>query len=632
MFFVSIVRTPTVLLLFIVLATVANAATVTLLTSQFYESTTPWVVLDLDNRGTGDVVTLVTVNSTLPVLQAANYTGWQTVLASPFVSWTNGTIETNVRSALFEYQARLPLVNANGVIQIEARVDGVPTTLNLTVLNDNTPPAITLLSPVNFVGPIQTPVRINATDSETGVANVSYRFGPCAGTQTNITLALVNGTYTGTANMSNLVEGDTLCWTASATNNAGETATQNGQLTVDATSPSVTAIAPTSFTDETTTFTINATDNLATTLACAISVNTVNVANFTVANNTLNSTNANLAGLPEGAQIWQATCTDGVGLSGSAVQNLVLDNQAPQITLSAPSTLGRNNNGNVIATVTDTIGVASVNATLDGDLLALAQNGNLYTTTVSSNTLGPHVLAINARDNAGHVTTTTKTVMVVPGHNITFTLTPSSAQPGNQIIVDGNIAADGALTATTVTLETPSGNQTLQLTSGSFNGAFNAPQADGTYTITVRFTENNHTYSTTATLAVGTAIANNDPPITWSSSGVAINRERGVRSGGIGGGVAQSDTSTSDSSSQESDGESAQPVTPAPYEAIDPSEPRRALTPAATGIFSLNPSVKWLLLFVALFALAGLGAYAYHKRQPPEDTEKGVNWDNYFDK
>lgn len=615
--------------MFIVLATVANAATVTLLTNQFFETTTPWLVLDLDNRAGPNVVGLVTVNSTLPVLQAANYTGWATVLSSPFVSWTNGTIETNVRSALFEYQARLPLVTGNGVITIETRVDGVPTFLNLTVLNDNTPPVITLLSPVNFVGPTQTQVRINATDSETGVANVSYRFGPCSGTQTNLTLALSNGTYVGTANMSSLVEGDTLCFTASATNNAGETATQNGTLFVDATAPSVTAIAPTSFTDETTTFTINATDNLAATLACTISVGTTNVANFTVANNTINSTNADLSALTEGAQIWRATCVDGVGLNGSAVQNLVLDTQAPQVTLSAPSTLGRNQNGNVIATVTDTIGVATVNATLDGDTLALAQNGNLYTTTVSSNTLGPRVLSVNARDNAGHVTTTTRTVTVVPGHNITLTLTPNSANPGNQIIASGNVQADGTSSATAVTLALPSGNQTVLLNSGSFDLAFNAPATDGTYTITVSFTENNHSYSTSATLTVGTAISNNDPPLIVSSSGYSVNRERGVRSGNVGGGVA---APTNDAGNSQEETETAKPVTPPTYEPINPSEPRRALTPSATGVFALNPSVKWLLLFIALFALAALGAYAYHKRQPPEQGNSGVNWDNYFDK
>jgi len=623
------VRTPVLILFTLLIAAAANAATVTLLTPSVYEATTPWVTLDIDNRGF-TVITSVVANSTLPVLSATNYSGWNTSTTPTSAQWTGGSIEGNVRSALFEYQAKTPLVTGDGIITIEARIDGSPVLLNLTLLNDPTPPAVQLISPVGFVGPQQTNVIINATDTETGVANVTYRFGPCSGTQTTLALLPVNGFFTGIANLSSLVEGDTLCYTINATNNAGESIVQSGTLVVDATAPSVSALAPTGYTSETTTFTLSASDNLAQSLDCAIVLNGTTIATLSAANNTQNSTTVNLAAQTEGPYVWRAICTDGVGLSSEALQNLVLDTQAPAVTTNAPSTLARGQSVPVTATITDTIGLLNVNATFDGSPLALAQNGNQYTVTLSSNDLGAHSIVFTAEDNAGHITVHTATITIVPNHAVSLDLAPTSVNPGGQVTASGTIAADGNSTATSVTIETPSQNITANISAGTFSANFNAPATDGTYTITVRMTEGGHTYTNSTALTVSTGpFVSSSPPITDGSNGYRITRTPTVRSG------SSTESETTNSQEETVSGESQPDTTPepAPYTPIEQSEPRLALTPQATGVFNLHPSIKWLALFLALFALAALGAYAYSKREPPKKEEPGsVNWDNYFDR
>lgn len=622
-------RTPVLILFTLLIAAAANAATVTLLTPSVYEATTPWVTLDIDNRGF-TVITSVVANSTLPILSAANYSGWNTSTTPTSAQWTGGSIEGNVRSALFEYQAKTPLVTDDEIITIEARIDGSPILLNLTLLNDPTPPAVQLTSPVGFVGPQLTNVIINATDDETDVANVTYKYGLCNSAQTTLLLQPVNGFFTGIANLSGLTEGDSLCYTINATNNAGESQVQSGTLAVDATAPTVTALAPTAYTNETTTFTLSASDNLAQSLDCAVVLNGSTIATLSVANNTQNTTTVNLSAQTEGPYVWSAVCTDGVGLSSEALQNLVLDTQAPVVTTNAPSTLARGQSVQITATITDTIGLLSANATLDNNTLALTQNGNQHSVVISSNDLGVHTLTFTAEDNAGHIIIHTATITIVPNHAVSLDLAPTPVNPGGQVTASGTIIADGNSTATHVTIETPSQNITANISAGTFSANFNAPATDGTYTITVRMTEDGHTYTNSTALTVSTGpFVLSSPQITDVSNGYRITRTPTVRS-------SSSTEPKTTNSQEETVSRKSQPDTtpePAPYTPIEQSEPRLALTPQATGVFNLHPSIKWLALFLALFALAALGAYAYSKRESPKKEEPGsINWDNYFDR
>jgi len=73
-----------------------------------------------------------------------------------------------------------------------------------------------------------------------------------------------------------------------------------------------------------------------------------------------------------------------------------------------------------------------------------------------------------------------------------------------------------------------------------------------------------------------------------------------------------------------------EPAEPANYEPLPPEEPRDALEPQATGIFTLlGNNIKWISLLLALGLLGGIGAYAYSR---PPKKEGPVNWNGYFNK
>ncbi len=612
----------------LLIATVVQAANVTLTPATVYETTTAWQTIDVNNYKSNSIITKVAVNSpNLQITNAATYNGWATSQDSDSAEWKNGTIETNMKSAIFEFEVSAPNVTSDTTTTATISLDSSSTQFNITILNDATPPNITDIRPNGYARANSATQTVSATvtDAETGVADAKYKWNNCSGSDTTITLTQNSNTYSGIANFSSYNEGSTACYTITARNNAGETATTTGQLLFDGTAPSVSIVAPTAFALESTNFQFNATDNLATTLTCDLYLGNTLLETANVTNGTTTTMTEDLSSFTEGSHTWSVTCTDGVGLSATKAQSIILDTQPPVITLNFNPFILRTQSTQFTTTVTDTIGVANVNSTFDGNAVTLTKNGNDYTGTISSNTLGTKTLTIDAVDDVGHTATKTQTITIVPNHQLTLTLSPSQAIPGTTITASGTLTTDGNVTSTSVTVKTTSGDNVVNLDSNNdYSTTFTAP-SPGTYTITTEYSEAGYTYTAQATLTTGQTSTQNSGgsngyDSSWSGAASYVKPEEQPQE--------QSDSEGNNQITQEETPPQQTPP-PAEYTPLPPEEPREAITPKATGIFNLGKNIKWLALLLALGLLGGLGTYAYKKRPPK--GEGSVNWDGYFD-
>src|SRR3989344_112762 len=593
----------------ILLAGLVNAANVTLEPSTIYEAVTSNLALNVNNyRGSG-LVTLVAVNSTL-LSSAENYSGWTTTLSSSRAEWS-GVLGTNIRSALFEFSLKAPLLTQNTTVNLPVSTNGQSFILQLLILDDTTVPVLSSILPSGYVQASNQPISAVLSDPETGIANATYSINNCANGTTTTTALTSNQTHwIGTADFSSYTEGSQTCYTLTATNNAGETLTTSGQLIVDGTAPIVNLASPSGFISESTTFTFSASDNLAPNLTCGLYFNGTLLGTYTLANNTQTSATHTL-NFSEGNKLWSVTCADGVGLTNTSVQSVVLDTQAPSVLLNN-LTIRRDRATLFMSIVTDTIGLSTVNATLDGATVTLSQAGNNYSGTLLVTSIGAHDLTLNALDNAGHTTTKTVTVTAVPNHNVTLSLTPTSTSPGSAIIASGTLELDGSASQDEVIVKTPTGNFTATLSNGTYSVNFNAPD-DGTYTVTVEFVEQGYAYTATQQFTVQSGSVQTTDN-TYYSSGLGFR----LRQSGGGATASTTDETQSEQPAEEQTEEQpAEKPAPAEYTPLEPEAPRQALRPKATGLFGLGDSINWLAPLLALALLAALGTYAY-KRRPPK--------------
>lgn len=615
---------PIALLFVLVLAGIASAASVTLTPTTIYETTTVWQTIDVDNYGGNSVVQEINVDSDLSVDDAKDYDGWTTSYDASTVEWKDGSIETNVKSAWFEFQVTAPNLNADENETVTVDVDGTDFTFTIEVLDDKTPPNISDVQPDTYAraNNAAETVAVTAADPQTGVQSVSYDFNNCNGSDTSVTLTKVNDSYTGTADFSAYNEGDQACYTVKATNNAGEEATVSGTLLFDGTAPSVTQVSPTNYVTETTTFKFTASDNIAATLDCTVYVGAKPIDTVTVNNGSTTQVTKNLTNLTDGSSTWSVTCEDGVGLDATASKAIIIDTKDPSISLDMENTVPRTESETITATVTDA-NLDDVNITIDGQPVVTNKNGDDYTGTFVKNGTGNATIEVSVYDKAGHHSTVTKTVVVVPNHQLSIDLDPATTTEGKQVEVSGSITEDGNITGSTVTVSTPNGDETVNLAGTDYSTTFNAP-SPGTYSISVEYEEQGHTYVATATLTV-TGGGQQQQEQEHFSSGPGFDAWR------FNGGIAPDDEPEDENS-----GSNAvvpdEPVEEEPpednYEPLDPEEPRQAITPSATGVFNLGGAVKWALIFAVLAGIVAAGVYAYRNR-PPKKEE--IDWDSYFD-
>jgi len=458
------VKTSAVLLA-VLLAVSLAAASVSLTPTTIYETNTVWEVIDVNNYGESSVITSVEVSSPdIEVTDAKSYSGWSTSYDSDSAAWTDGSIATNVQSAWFEFEVTAPNISSDYTAIVTVITDSDAVQFNLSVLNDATPPDITNVTPSDYAAannPSQA-ILVTITDDETGVTDATYTWNDCnGGNDTSVTLTKAGDTFSGTADFSGYDEGDKACYTIKAKNNAGEEATLTGEITFDGTPPGVTLLAPSTYATESTTFMFNATDNIAISLTCTVKVEGNELITVAAANNSITTTTQDLSNFTEGNTIWSVTCLDGVGLSATGEKAIILDTAAPIVDYNSINYLLRTQAAEFTVTVTDTVSVANVDVTFDGSTVNLTQNGDDYTGSIESDTLGDKDLVITATDDAGHVTTYSKTITTVPNHQLSLDLSPSSSDPGDSITASGTLTADGSATGTEVTLKTPGGDYTV---------------------------------------------------------------------------------------------------------------------------------------------------------------------------
>lgn len=615
---------PAILIVFL-LATFAQAAA-TLTPGTVYETTKAWQTIDVNNYKGASIITKVKADSPLlTITNAENYTGWTTTHSNTTAEWKDGSIETNTKSAVFEFQASAPTVTTDTSTTITITLDTTATVYNITILNDATPPNITSLTPNGYAkanNPTQT-ISVTAEDAETAVASATYSFNDCSGNNTAVSLTKTNNTFTGTANFASYDEGEKACYTITATNTPGETGTTTGELLFDGTAPTVTLNTPTAFALETTDFKFTASDNIAPTLDCTLKLDAITLTTTTATNGTEKTLTIDLSNYSEGSHTWSVTCTDAVGLSTTHAQAIILDTKPPVISTTYNPFIPRTQTKTFTATITDTIGITTVTAIYDGSNVTLTPAGNDYTGSISSTTLGNKTLTITATDNVGHVTTDTKTITIIPNHQLTLTLSPSSAKPGDTITATGTLNADGSLADDEVTIKTPTGDYTETLDANNeYSQTFTAPSA-GTYTITTEYQEAGYTYKAESTLTITNSQAQSNG---GSSNGYDSNWNGGA------GYVKPDEQQESDSDNQNQQTEEETPeeqTPPAEYEPLPAEEPREGLVPQSTGVFNLGGTIKWIAILLALALIGGLGTYAW-KNRPPRKEDDGIDWHGYF--
>ncbi len=618
-------RTPVSILFAVLLAiAIASAANVTLTPAIIYETTSVWETIDINNYQGSAVINEIEVEtSLLPIVDAKSYTGWTTVKDTNSAVWKDGSIETNVNNVVFEFKVTAPNVSADTTEHAIVSLDSSDKTFNITILNDPTPPSITNITPNDYAKANNPAHAVSATvtDPETSVSSVTYTWNDCAnGTSTTITLTKNNDEYIGTANFAGYDEGEKACYTFTATNLPGETATKTGELLFDGTPPTVTISAPITYATESTTSSFTATDNVATTLKCALKLDSTQLGEYNATSGTEKTETLDLSNFTEGSYTWSITCEDGVGLTATRSQAIILDTQPPAITLTYNSLLSRTQTDTFTAKITDTVGLASVTATFEGENVTLTQSGNDYTGSISSNTLGEKTLEVKAVDAVGHTKTETKTITIVPNHQITLTLSPSTTTEGTTVTASGKLTTDGNVTEDNVKVKTPTQDFTEELDENNeYSITFSAP-IPGVYIITTEYIEDGHTYKAEASLRVQTPNAQQSrgdysagyPP--WDDDSSSPPNE------------PPADTSSNENTEAAPEEQPSAPP-PAEYEPLPPEEPREAHTPKATGIFNLGKTIKWLSILLALALITGLGIFAYKKR-PKDDS--GINWDGYF--
>jgi len=418
------VRSSIVILLLIV--TVAQAATVTVSPTSIYETTQPWITVDVDNYGGSTVVDEVEAESQqITIINAQGYTGWTTSYDSTSALWKDGSIETNIKSSWFEFQLQAPNLTVDTTEIVTIDLDGSTTNFNITILNDATAPNISNINPTGYARAninAQT-TSMDVIDAETGVSSVSYSFNDCTGANTSVALTKSNDTYFGVADFSSYDEGESACYTINAVNNAGESGTVTGTLLFDGTAPTLSLISPSLYATENTDFVFNATDNIATSLACTLYLDSTTLATLSAPVG-VSTINQDLSNVTEGAHTWSVDCTDGVGLTASGTKSIIVDTQDPNVTSTVPPAIPRTQNIPISIRITDVSGLSAVVATFNGQTVNLTQNGTDYTGSISSNTLGSEVFRVTAIDNAGHTQSYNRTVDIVPNHILSLVLNP----------------------------------------------------------------------------------------------------------------------------------------------------------------------------------------------------------------
>jgi hypothetical protein len=394
----------------------------------FYEAQTHQFNLSINNFAYTKMINEVNLAlSGFTITEVTDFLGWSNSFTNTTVRWFDGSIETNVLLALFQFKAAAPLVTENQSSNVDVTVkytDGTSQVFQIPVmlLNDYTGPVLSNNVPMNG-GYLKANsgsqlISVEAVDAETGVKEVKFKWRECGnGTNSERTFTCnsTSNVCTRTIDLSSYDEGEQLCFEFRATNNANELTLLSGTAGFDGTPPSIQLISPAEGASVGLfgTFTFKATDNIATTLECDFVLDGTIYDSVQVQNNVVSNITVNFTSVAEGNHTWRISCSDEVGLNGnSATQGFFLDNTSPTITLNSPA------NGSIIpdtatidVTVTDNYGLAGVQTSHDlNDLTKW--------------TSGRNNVVVTATDNSGNVATRTFTFFIDRSAPIISNLVP----------------------------------------------------------------------------------------------------------------------------------------------------------------------------------------------------------------
>ncbi|MBW2999599.1 hypothetical protein KY339_02900, partial [Candidatus Woesearchaeota archaeon] len=388
-----------------------------------YETTTAEFNMSIGNFGSQNAINELNLDlNNLEVLDVTEYNGWQNNYSTNTILWYDGSLETNVVLALFQFTAKAPKVDADTtnflmLLTTDTNNDLQDSIIEVAILNDDSPPV--LIEPLPFDGQFvkqgttEQPVQINATDPETGVAEVSFNWKECTEeNESSITLNGLEDVYSGTADLSNYNDSEQVCFYFEAANNGDASSLYEGTLTIDGIPPTVFLISPFDgqFMNSLSEFVFNATDNLAPILACELLVD--GNAEETVSANNGELTSVPVENVSEGQHNWQVSCTDQAGWSGtSETRTYYLDRTPPEINLNSPE------NGSIIKAGT----LIDISITDNYDLsdeIWYVFDGNETTAepefTIDSSEWpdGPSTIEVFAYDAAGNLAQETFTFVV----------------------------------------------------------------------------------------------------------------------------------------------------------------------------------------------------------------------------
>ncbi len=376
---------------------VCFGATASLSPITAYEAVDADYSLDVSNYQSNVVVNKIVLDSPLAVQDVVDFAGWTASFSSSQITWSDGTLEGNVKSASFEYTATSPIIAEDTIKEITGTIFFDDTTtqdfkINVTILNDITPPVLISSYPADgsYARAYRNdqPIKINTSDPETGISSVKYFVSDCTNNATEVILACAAGYCEGTADFTNYGEADTACFSVVATNKAGDSSTTTGSFGFDNTPPTVNLLSPlnNSYATASTMFSFDVADNKANEFTCTVSIDNADVRTldaFTGLNAfAINST------ITEGQHSWKVSCIDAVDLMGTDSDGFTYDITAPNILLNSPS------NGSAIKDSSIDIAVSDNYEVSDVD----------YSSGLDSSTwpVGWNTLTVTATDAAGN--------------------------------------------------------------------------------------------------------------------------------------------------------------------------------------------------------------------------------------
>ncbi|MFC1740924.1 hypothetical protein ACFL3V_00105 [Nanoarchaeota archaeon] len=417
-----------VMLLVLLSTSVAALLSVDLSPASAYETNSVGFELNVSNfRNAYEINSLSVDASGFSVSSLVDYVGWTESYNSSVASWTDGSIANNVVLAVFEFLAEAPMVSEDQAGEATVTlVDSfsVPHsfTFPLTILNDDTPPVMTDVVPVDGAyvkeGIPDYAVSANITDPETGIENATFHWVRCnydeniTPTDHTLQLAQNQGVYQTTIDLSGYTDTNQVCFDFTAYNRGGDQSSQTGTLTIDGVPPEVTLVSPVdrAIIGLSRNFSFFAADNTEETVTCSMYVDGIEYIQDIEAQH-MDIVSIGSADVVEGEHTWSIACRDPAGWeAASATWTYTLDKTPPSIEMTAPE------NNTIIAetetllfSVTDNFSLYKVWLMVGGNETEV--DGE-FTIDVHTWPDGPNEFAVRASDSVGNQAERTYRILI----------------------------------------------------------------------------------------------------------------------------------------------------------------------------------------------------------------------------